>query len=347
MNFHSKWSEQAASTENVLALSLSSGILPNLWESLARPDWFLRGTSIEARDSFPDFVTVADYIAIVGNMVTDGPDPGYHVDLIGRGIPIHRPGLDLALRYAPNLRAALELFVTFEPRRRKFNRLSLLDEGPVTALEFTALVDLGPAALPLVETCMLAAFQAISRNHFWNTGETALFLRHRSTSYADRLGRQFDGKLVFGASRNALVFPTSWLATPNMTFDGVIWQKAQNLCALEVLDSARETIGAQVRRKVSLGLERDCRVPSSTEIAAALGLSERTFLRRLKQNSLTYRSIVEDCLRRQADELFADRRLSLADIATRLGYSDASSFQRGFRRWKGVSPSAYRNALGK
>ncbi len=45
-----------------------------------------------------------------------------------------------------------------------------------------------------------------------------------------------------------------------------------------------------------------------------------------------------------AETLLADARLSLAEVAERLGFSDLSSFSQAFKRWYGVPPGAYRSA---
>ena len=39
-----------------------------------------------------------------------------------------------------------------------------------------------------------------------------------------------------------------------------------------------------------------------------------------------------------------DRRLSIGEIATRLGYTELPNFTRAFRKWTGVTPAAYRSS---
>ena len=38
-----------------------------------------------------------------------------------------------------------------------------------------------------------------------------------------------------------------------------------------------------------------------------------------------------------------DGRLSVVEIAARLGFNDASTFYRAFRKWTGSAPGAWRN----
>ena len=48
-------------------------------------------------------------------------------------------------------------------------------------------------------------------------------------------------------------------------------------------------------------------------------------------------------MRRQLAETYLrDVRLSIADVAQLLGYSEHSAFTRGFRQWTGASPQSWR-----
>ena len=48
-------------------------------------------------------------------------------------------------------------------------------------------------------------------------------------------------------------------------------------------------------------------------------------------------------MRRQlAIQHLSDPRLSIEQVAQRLGFNDASSFHRAFRKWTGAAPGAYR-----
>jgi AraC-like DNA-binding protein len=79
--------------------------------------------------------------------------------------------------------------------------------------------------------------------------------------------------------------------------------------------------------------------PIDLEAAAdRLAMSTRTLIRRLRSEDLTFQALREDYRREQALRLLQDRSLTVADIATRLGYVDGSNFSRTFRRWFGATP---------
>lgn len=79
-----------------------------------------------------------------------------------------------------------------------------------------------------------------------------------------------------------------------------------------------------------------------TWIASAAGISVRTLQRRLTERGVDYSALVEGSRFDIATQLLKDQRCKLIDIAYDLGYADAASFTRAFRRWTGVTPSEYR-----
>ena len=81
--------------------------------------------------------------------------------------------------------------------------------------------------------------------------------------------------------------------------------------------------------------------PKIDIIANNLGISERTMKRHLKDQSTTYRAILERVKRRMCDELLDDG-VGLAQIAQNLWYSDQAAFTRAYKRWHGVTPSVRR-----
>lgn len=79
---------------------------------------------------------------------------------------------------------------------------------------------------------------------------------------------------------------------------------------------------------------------SKGRTAALMHMTERTLLRRLKDEGTTFQEVL-DCLR---EELACDqlRRsdITVQDVSTLLGFSDASTFSRAFKRWTGRRPSS-------
>jgi AraC-like DNA-binding protein len=76
-------------------------------------------------------------------------------------------------------------------------------------------------------------------------------------------------------------------------------------------------------------------------VAAGLGLSERTLRRRLTEQGTSYQELLDEVRASLSTELLTRARLGVEDTALRLGYAEASSFIHAFKRWHGVTPTAF------
>ena len=77
--------------------------------------------------------------------------------------------------------------------------------------------------------------------------------------------------------------------------------------------------------------------------AKMLGLSERTLRRRLDDEGTSFRERLDHVRRARALELLAHE--DVEEVAHALGFVDARSFQRAFRRWTRMTPLAYQRSL--
>jgi AraC-like DNA-binding protein len=77
-------------------------------------------------------------------------------------------------------------------------------------------------------------------------------------------------------------------------------------------------------------------------VARQLGLSERTFARRLATQGLSFGTIIDDLRRDLAARYLKRRELQISRIAWLLGFQQSSAFSHASRRWFGRSPLAYR-----
>ena len=82
--------------------------------------------------------------------------------------------------------------------------------------------------------------------------------------------------------------------------------------------------------------------PRIESVARAARCSARTLQRRLREAGLTFSGLLEEVRLEIAARMLEDSKKKVRDIALDLGYSDQANFTRAFRRWAGVTPSAYR-----
>jgi len=84
--------------------------------------------------------------------------------------------------------------------------------------------------------------------------------------------------------------------------------------------------------------------PNADEMAHRLGLSLRTFQRRLSESGKNYQGVIDEVRASLALEFLERTSLSMAEIAARTGFSEPASFRKAFRKWTGHPPSRYREA---
>jgi AraC-like DNA-binding protein len=80
-------------------------------------------------------------------------------------------------------------------------------------------------------------------------------------------------------------------------------------------------------------------------VAKRLGLSERSFARRLAAEGLSFGGILDEMRRELAVRYLEEPGLQVSQIAWLLGFRQPSAFSHACRRWTGKSPSEYRGAL--
>ncbi len=76
-------------------------------------------------------------------------------------------------------------------------------------------------------------------------------------------------------------------------------------------------------------------------VSRALGMSERTLHRRLREAGSTFREVLDRFREAESERLLGASRLPLAEVALRVGFSDQSAWNRAFRRWKGMAPTEW------
>ncbi|MEC3916413.1 AraC family transcriptional regulator [Nocardia sp. CDC160] len=167
---------------------------------------------------------------------------------------------------------------------------------------------------------------------------TGVSFRHTAPADISRYVRVLGVVPVFGASVDAMRFDARYLDMPlpqaNPLVRASFEAAGQQLLAQR---RARVGIAGAVRNELS---RNPGAIPDITAVAGALRMSVRTLSRRLDDEGVSFRRLVDEVRAARAEELLTVERLSTEQAARRLGYSKPSSFVRAFKRWHGVTPQA-------
>jgi len=171
----------------------------------------------------------------------------------------------------------------------------------------------------------------------------AITLRHPTPSRPDAYRAAFGCPVTFGAPRDRMTLARADLALSHpdasRTLLGIVERHAES--ALAQLPQGSELI-REVREAIRAGLP-DGRV-TLRHLASPLGMSARTLQRRLEAEGTSHRRLLDEERRALALHHISDPRVSLVDLAFRLGFADQSAFSRAFARWTARSPTEYRRA---
>jgi AraC-like DNA-binding protein len=85
--------------------------------------------------------------------------------------------------------------------------------------------------------------------------------------------------------------------------------------------------------------------PETEAQAQNLCMSASTLRRRLAEEGQTYQGLKDSVRKELAIVWLAEPNISFAEIATRLGFADTSSFYKAFRKWSGSNPGHYRSLI--
>ncbi|MEY8881788.1 AraC family transcriptional regulator [Donghicola sp. XS_ASV15] len=170
-----------------------------------------------------------------------------------------------------------------------------------------------------------------------------VYLTYPEPPHAALYTEVFRAPVTFGAERNALALDAGCLnglnAAPKPYAFGLYTRHAEAL--LESLQKAEST-----RARVEAALLPDLHQGSASmdDVARDLGMSRQTLYRRLKDEGVTFAEVHDQLRCQMAQDYLTAQKASVMETAYLLGFSEASSFVRAFKRWTGQSPSAYRAA---
>jgi AraC-like DNA-binding protein len=163
----------------------------------------------------------------------------------------------------------------------------------------------------------------------------------RPRAYARILERHFGCRILFGASRNAIVFRASDATLPFVTRNAELLamlapQLDEELKQHRNQESFPERVRTTIQRKLA------GRRPRMHDVARELHISARTLQRRLQDGGYSFQQVLEESRHQLARHYLNNPLLELNETAYLLGYEDLNSFVRAFRTWEGVPPAHWR-----
>jgi len=247
--------------------------------------------------------------------------------------------LGAAALVASTMREAINLSIQFLPIVTAALGLRLRVEGRDASLIVEEYADFGPAR----DTVLLATLvgmgqigESLSGRSLPGYADLAL----PKPAYADRL-KLIDKRVRFEQPVHRLFFEASMLDTPYKMADPVALLAARDQCE-RILAALAQTPRVTARVRALMSNDKG-NTPSLRAIASAMHVSPRTLKRQLAAEGTSFTKIEDEERREKALFLLGSPRLSLKEIADRLGYANLANFSRAFQRWTGHTPGEHRS----
>lgn len=213
-------------------------------------------------------------------------------------------------------------------------------EGGKLYWEVTPPVDLGKILRCVVEEELSMVVGAYLRLTGLQPELLEAHFQYPKPEYHALYKSTFNCPLFFSAERNQLVLSAEALKQPILQANPFGVAAAERMC-VEFLEKNPATDDLIMRVRAVI-LQQNNKQWSETSISDKLNVTPRTLRNRLRRAGTSYQQIL-DSLREQIsrDDLLRST-LTVSEIAENIGYSDARSFRRAFKKWTGETPDQYR-----
>jgi len=307
-------------------------------------DKILQGTGISSSDLslFDLSIDYGQYLKLIDNAYALSPDPAFALRL-GEQFYINHDGL-LACRImsCDNPFQAMSLLKDYQ------SLLTLLFQFSFDVFDDHAVFTVQPAyrlnnSMPFFIEYTFAAIYSIGKfclgeqhidlSYEFTYPETSLL----SERYLDFFGEQ----PKFSCSQNRVSIPLHVLQKRFVFADKQMAKMNDEICQDKVISIEHDQ---DIKRRVKTLIQKEKVFNISLEsLAEQLCMSPRTLSRQLKSHNISYKTILEEERKKSALQKIKEQNIPLENIAEQLGYKDASSFSRAFKKWFGVAPNNYKD----
>lgn len=292
----------------------------------------------------PKYLRLVDIRRLWHRAFEQCPDP-YLGLKVGCGLPLQAMNiLAVIITHSGSLREALGHIARYHSLVSNSGsfRLRHCNDGEVT-LEYEVTDCVIPMHPTQMDSVFAGAVTFLSRCMPELAGHYSVELPGTSTGLADGYASYLCCPVRLGQSRGRIHFSKTVLDTAWFGSDGQLLA-----CACDVADQRLRAMGyadGLLDQVKALITSTGFATTSIRQTADALGMSQRSFQRRLTEANTSYRQLVEAARVEKALELLHSSGLSNYGIAEMVGYSEPSALTHLLKRFLGKTPGQLRDEL--
>lgn len=278
--------------------------------------------------------SIGQYLIACENIVAAG---ARFADAFAIGSRLHLSAYGMygyALMCSPTMRDFFDFAVRYQPLATPTVRLHWRVEGDVAIWQFREIYR--DVMSDDVRTFLVRQQMKMTFTHIRDTAGTdnlpvrALFALPED-AHAAQDASELSCLCLYGEAANELHYPVGILDRTPVLGNRLTRTMLEETCE-RLIGQSRISSGLS-GEVYQLLLSAPGQFPSMTAIAAQLGLQERTLRRRLAAEDTSYGAIVDDVRRKLAMEYLQTTRMSVDDVAWKVGFSDSANLRRAIRRW--------------
>jgi len=291
----------------------------------------------ELRIPYADMMMLSEHAARMAKDAAFGLHVGERVKVQSYGI------VGYSIMTSSTVEEALRSQIRYLPLWTNVGNFKLDVDGPVAHFRWEYSTVSLPESHHDYEMSLATVTQFLRLLTSANWKPREVWLRHPKPNDTSDHVRIFRAPTHFGMPANALVFDSSFLASPI---------KTANPYAHRVLTAVAEQLAArapeaQTFSQAALSLIRQgmsSRDFGLDDISRRLGVSRRTLQRRLRLECSSHRKLLQRARLDVSRFLLSCTDVTTVEAAYALGFSEPSAFYHTFQGWFGVSPHEYRQA---
>jgi AraC-like DNA-binding protein len=246
--------------------------------------------------------------------------------------------LILIFKYSENLRDGLESVARYIGIQNSGYSVSLSTNGTSATFRFNMSAPGCDRESQWIEESLTTTVKALRIFLGDSYAPAVIRMSHERISRPDQYRRYLGVEPEFGATEDAVIVDAATLAVTNERTDRDMIRFLRDYLDARV-PSPDSDITVTVR-----SLLQDL-IPTGNYsidiVADQLNVHRRTLQRRLASAGVRYADLLDSCRASMAIEYLEERNMPIVNLAHMLGYSDQSAFNHAFRRWHGVSPTAW------
>jgi AraC-like DNA-binding protein len=328
--------------ESKVSMHVLRGLLEAAAQAGVAPDELLRAARLDARalaaeTSFPrSTLYVLSELAV---SMTRDPALGLHWGENVRANTFNP--ISHLLAHSPTLRDALQALAELHRLFSSQAGFHLAEHDTKVTLRQHVMIGASPAAERFASELLVAGVYKLVQSFGPNARPERVCFTYPAPAYRSEYTRLFDATERFDQAFTGLVFDQALLDLASPDKDADVFHALRGIAERRIMRAAqRVPFATRVRDALVQRLEN--RRLEMDEVARSLGVSKRTLRRRLVAEGTSYVALVNEAQGLVAKRLLQAKQLSIQEAAFALGFADTRTFHRAFKRWTGMTPSAFR-----